>query len=72
MLWLAIRIKWKEVFKFLAGVTFASALVNGYLYWTRVAVPFLGYTISPELLGLRGAVHLVLFLTFFYFGYIKE
>jgi hypothetical protein len=35
-------------------------------------VPFLGYTISPELLGARAVAQFVLFVVFFYFGYLKK
>jgi hypothetical protein len=38
----------------------------------HIPVPFLGYTISPELLGVRAALQFVLFVVFFYFGYLKK
>jgi hypothetical protein len=68
----AMRINWKEVCKFLSGAFFVSAGVNAYFYFTHLAVPFLGFTISPELLGLRSIIHFVLFLLCFYFGFIRK
>jgi hypothetical protein len=61
-----------RVFKFLSGVAFAGSLANFSLYLYNIPVPFLGYTISPELLGARAALQFVLFLVFFYFGYLKK
>jgi hypothetical protein len=66
------RIKWREVFKFLSGVALAGSLANFYLYLYHIPVPFLGYTISPELHGARAAFQFVLFVVFFYFGYLKK
>ncbi len=66
------RFKWIEVFKFLSGFAAASFLTTIYLYFTKASVPFLGYTISPELLGLRALINLVLFGLFFYFGFAKR
>jgi hypothetical protein len=67
-----MSINWKEVCKFLSGAFFVSAGVNAYFYVTHVAVPFLGFTISPELLGLRSIIHFVLFLICFYIGFIRN
>ena len=57
-----MSISWKEVCKFLSGAFFVSAGVNAYFYVTHLAVPFLGFTISPESLGLRSIIHFALFL----------
>lgn len=67
-----MRIDWKEVSKFLSGAFFVSSGVNAYFYFTHLAVPFLGFSISPELLGLRSIIHFVLFLICFYFGFIRK
>jgi hypothetical protein len=50
-----------------AGVLF-------YLYLARVPVPLLGtsFTETPEVSGVRSIVHAVLFLTFFYLGFIRK
>jgi len=42
----------------------AGMVANFYLYLLAIFVPFLGYTISPELLGARAALQFVLFLVF--------
>ena len=54
-----MKIKWREVFKFLSGAALARSLMNGYLWLTGISVLFLGYTITPRLLGLRAAVQFV-------------
>ena len=67
-----MKINWKEVFKFLSGAAFVASAANLYLYLNNISVPFLGYTITPELLGLRSLVGFVLFFVFFYYGYLKK
>ena len=67
-----IKIKWKEVFKFLSGALFAGSLANLYLYLNNISVPFLSYVISPQFLGIRSLIQFALFLVFFYYGYIKK
>jgi hypothetical protein len=58
--------------KFLAGAFFVSAGTLFYLYLAGVSVPVLGmgFTATPEVSGVRSIVHVVLFLTFFYLGFI--
>ena len=67
-----MKINWKEVFKFLSGAAFVGSIANFYLYLTNISVPFLGYTITPEFLGLRALIQFILFLVFFYFGFLKK
>ena len=67
-----MSVKWREVFKFLSGAAFAGSVANLYLAVYHVAVPVLGYTISPRVLGIRGVVGLVLCVVFFYFGYVRK
>ena len=67
-----MKISWKEVCKFLAGAFFVSAGVLFYLYITDVSVPVLGFTVTPEINGMRSIVHFVLFLTCFYLGFIRK
>jgi len=45
-----------------------------YLYLAGVSVPLLGTSFieTPEVSGVRSIVHAVLFLTFFYLGFIRE
>ena len=68
------KIPWQDVCKFLAGAFFVSAGVLFYLYLVRVSVPVLGtaFIVTPEVNGLRSIVHAVLFLTFFYLGFIRK
>jgi hypothetical protein len=67
-------IPWKDVCKFFAGAFFVSAGVLLYLYMSGVSVPVLGFgfTVTPEINGMRSIVHFILFLTFFYFGFIRK
>ena len=68
------RIPWQDVRKFLAGAFFVRAGILFYLYLGRVSVPVLGtgLTESPEVSGVRSIIHAVLFLTFFYLGFIRK
>jgi hypothetical protein len=68
------RIPWQDVCKFLAGAFFVNAGILFYLYLARVSVPLLGtnFIETPEISGMRSVVHAVLFLTFFYFGFIRR
>jgi hypothetical protein len=66
------KIKWREVFKFLSGAALAGSLANFYLWLSGISVPFLGYTITPPLLGARAAVQFVLFVVFLYFGWLRK
>jgi hypothetical protein len=68
------RIPWQDVCKFLAGAFFVNAGILFYLYLARVAVPLLGtgFIETPEISGLRSIVHAVLFLIFFYLGFIRK
>ena len=68
------RIPWQDVCKFLAGAFFVNAGVLFYLWLARVSVPILGtrFTATPAISGLRSIVHFILFLTFFYLGFIRK
>ena len=63
---------WRDVLKFLSGAFFVTAGASWYLSWYHISVPFFGLTLSPEFLCLRGFVHFALFLTCFYFGFIRR
>ena len=67
-----MKINWREVSKFLSGVAFAGLIVNFLLWLTGIPVPFLGYTISPNQLGARAVLQFVLFIVFFYFGWLRK
>jgi predicted transporter len=68
------RIPWQEVCEFLAGAFFVNAGILFYLYLARVSVPLLGtgFIETPEISGVRSIVHAILFLTFFYLGFIRK
>jgi hypothetical protein len=67
------KIPWQEVCKFLAGAFFVNAGVLFYLYLAGVSVPLLGtsFVETPEISGARSIVHGVLFVAFFYLGFIR-
>jgi hypothetical protein len=68
------RIPWQDVCKFLAGAFFVNAGILFYLYLDRVSVPILGtsFVESPELSGARSIVHSILFVIFFYLGFMRK
>jgi hypothetical protein len=68
------RVLWQEVCKFLAGAFFVSAGILFYLYLYRVSVPIFstGFTETPQMSGGRSLVHAILFLIFFYLGFIRK
>jgi len=67
-------IPWQDVCKFLAGAFFVSAGILFYLYLARVSVPLLGtdFVETPAISGWRSGVHAVLFVTFFYLGFLRK
>jgi hypothetical protein len=67
-----VTIQWREVFKFLSGAAFAGAFATLYLWLSGISVPFIGYMVTPRLLGLKGAVLVALFVVFLYFGWLNE
>jgi hypothetical protein len=68
------RIPWQDVCKFLAGAFFVSAGVLFYLYVAGVSVPLLGTSLveTPEISLFRSVVHAILFVAFFYLGFIRK
>ena len=69
-----VTINWKEVCKFLSGAFFVSAGVLFYLYLAGSPVPVVGahLAVTPTVNGIRAGVHAVLFVVFFYLGYIRK
>ena len=65
---------WKEVCKFLSGAFFVSTGVLFYLYLAGSPIPVVGaqLAVTPTVNGVRAAVHAVLFVVFFYLGYIRK
>ena len=64
----------EEVCKFLSGAIFVSTGVLFYLYLAGSPIPVLGahLEVTPTVNGVRAAVHAVLFVLFFYLGYIRK
>ena len=60
--------------KFLTGAFFVSAGIQIYLAYAKVSIPVLGTDIlqTPEVGYTRGALHFVLCLICFYFGFVKK
>jgi hypothetical protein len=60
------------VCKFLAGAFFVNAGILFYLYLARVSVPLLGtnFVQTPGNSGVRSVVQALLFVIFFYLGFI--
>jgi hypothetical protein len=71
---ICVTINWKEVCKFLSGAFFVSTGVLFCLYLAGSPVPVLGahLAITPTVNGVRAVVHAVLFVVFFYLGYIRK
>jgi len=69
-----MRINWREVFKFFSGAAFVGTISNAYLFVYDISgpTPFVGFTISPRLFGVRAVISAVLCGVFFYFGYLKR
>ena len=69
-----MTIKWKEVCKFLSGAFFVSSGFLFYLYLVGTPVPVLGahVSVTPGVNGFRAIIHLLLFMFFFYLGYIRR
>jgi len=68
------RIPWQDVCKFLAGAFFVNAGILFYFYLYEVSVPIFstGFVETPEISGARSIVHAILFLIFFYLGFIRK
>ena len=61
-------------FRNLSGAFFVSAGVLFYLYLAGSPAPVVGayLAVTPTVNGVRAAVHAVLFIVFFYLGYIRK
>ena len=75
---LYVAIKYREVRKFLAGAFFVSSGMLCYFWATNTSIPVvLPYVGSisvetPDISGQRAAVHFILFLLCFYFGFLAR
>ena len=66
------KIKWKEICKFLSGAFFVTAGASWYFAYLKMDIPFMGAAMSHQFLFIRGFIHFALFLTTFYFGFIRK
>ena len=66
-----IAARFREYRKFLAGAFFVSSGMQFYFCLAKISIPLVwtNATQSPELSGIRGAIHFVLFLICTYFGW---
>jgi hypothetical protein len=62
----------KEACKFLSGAFFVTAGASWYFAYLDITLPFLNTHMTPKFLYVRGAIHMVLCLITFYFGFIKK
>ena len=71
---LYFAIRSREFRKFLAGAFFVSGGMQFYFYIAKVLIPLVGTNIvqTPALSVVRGIIHFILFLTCFYFGFIRK
>lgn len=63
---------WKEACKFLSGAFFVTAGASWYFSFYGMAVPLMGYSMTPRFLFVRGFIHFGLFLATFYIGFMKK
>lgn len=66
------KLLFTEACKFLSGAFFVTAGASWYFAYYNMAVPFMGTTMSPEFLRIRGFMHFVFFLISFYLGFIRK
>jgi hypothetical protein len=69
------KIPWQDVCKLLlAGAFFVNAGILFYLYLAGVSVPLLGtnFVETPGISGVRSIVQALLFVIFFYLGFIRK
>jgi hypothetical protein len=66
-----IAVRSREYRKFLAGAFFVSSGMQYYFFLAKIPIPLLWTNAvqSPELSGVRAAIHFVLFLVCLYFGW---
>jgi uncharacterized protein (DUF486 family) len=67
-----LAVRYREYRKFLAGAFFVSSGMQFYFYCAKIPIPLIGTIAvqSPELSGVRGTIHFVLFLVCLYFGWL--
>jgi hypothetical protein len=66
------KLPWKDIFKFLSGAFFVTAGASWYIAYYKISMPFMGGSMSPDFLFVRGFMHFGLFLVTFYFGFLRS
>src|SRR5262245_47208434 len=71
---LYFAVRGREYRKFLAGAFFVSGGIQFCFYLAHVSVPLIGTSVvqTPQLSLVRSIIHLSLFLTCLYFGFIRK
>ena len=71
---LYVAVRYREYRKFLAGAFFVSSGMQFYFYLAKIPIPLMGTNAvqSPELSGVRGTIHFLLFLLCLYFGFFHR
>jgi hypothetical protein len=66
-----VAVRFLEYRKFLAGAFFVSSGMQIYSYLAKISIPLMGTNAiqSPELSGVRGTIHFVVFLICLYSGW---
>jgi hypothetical protein len=69
-----VAVRFREYRKFLAGAFFVSSGMQFYFYLAKIPIPLMWTNSiqSPELSGVRGTIHFVLFLICLYFGWFSR
>lgn len=69
-----IAVRFRDYRKFLAGAFFVSSGMQFYFYLAKIPIPILGTNAvqSPELSGVRGLIHFVLFVVCLHFGWFSR
>jgi hypothetical protein len=49
-----------------------TAGASWYFAYLKMDIPFMGTAMTPHFLFIRGFIHFALFLTTFYFGFIRK
>ena len=68
---LNVAVRYSEYRKVLAGAFFVSSGMQFYFYLAKIQIPLMWTSAvqSPELSGVRGTIHFLLFLVCLYFGW---
>lgn len=60
------------IYKFLSGFFTSAALTDWYFYAHSMTLPFMGYTMTPHIAGIKAIIFGVVAVIFFYLGFLKR